>query len=183
MISASIVPPPAGVYFFYVHGSLADLGYFCSTVNSLNLASVIAIAAPNSSVASSTSASATSPVLQVGYTENLTKNLQLSIGVLQYSSGLSLSHSSTTVNSLQETQTALGDSAIMGTLIYIGSVGTRSASYDDGFSPSVDARTEVTQVGERTVNIEEIVTPAGGGTIEAEIKAPTVISISLQLSF
>ena len=137
----------------------------------------------NSSAGSSTSASATSPVLQVGYTENLTKNLQLSIGVLQYSSGLSLSHSSTTVNSLQETQTALGDSAIMGTLIYIGSVGTRSAIYDDGFSPSVDARTEVTQVGERTVNIEEIVTPAGGGTIEAEIKAPTVISISLQLSF
>ena len=72
----------------------------------------------NSSAGSSTSASATSPVLQVGYTENLTKNLQLSIGVLQYSSGLSLSHSSTTVNSLQETQTALGDSAIMGTLIY-----------------------------------------------------------------
>ena len=137
----------------------------------------------NSSAGSSTSASATSPVLQVGYTENLTKNLQLSIGVLQYSSGLSLSHSSTTVNSLQETQTALGDSAIMGTLIYIGSGGTRSAIYDDGFSPSVDARTEVTQVGERTVNIEEIVTPAGGGTIEAELKAPTVISISLQLSF
>ena len=49
----------------------------------------------NSSAGSSTSASATSPVLQVGYTENLTKNLQLSIGVLQYSSGLSLSHSST----------------------------------------------------------------------------------------
>ena len=49
----------------------------------------------NSSAGSSTSASATSPVLQVGYTENLTSNIQLSIGVLQYSSGLSLSHSST----------------------------------------------------------------------------------------
>ena len=49
----------------------------------------------NSSAGSSTSASATSPVLQVGYTENLTSNLQLSIGVLQYSSGLSLSHSTT----------------------------------------------------------------------------------------
>ena len=138
----------------------------------------------NSSAGSSTSASATSPVLQVGYTENLTKNLQLSIGVLQYSSGLSLSHSSTpaTGNSFQETQTAIGDSATMGLhLIYIGSGGTRSAIYDDGFSPF--ARTEVTQVGERTVNIEEIVTPAGGGTIEAELKAPTVISISLHLSF
>ena len=46
-----------------------------------------------------------------------------------------------------------------------------------------DLRTVVTQVGERTVNIEEIITPAGGGTVEAEIKAPTVISISLHLSF
>ena len=42
---------------------------------------------------------------------------------------------------------------------------------------------EVTQVGERTVNIEEIVTPAGGGTVEAELKAPTVIGISLHYSF
>ena len=67
----------------------------------------------NSSFGSSISASATSPVLQVGYTENLTSNLQLSIGVLQYSSGLSLSHSSTppaTGNSFQETQTVEGSS-------------------------------------------------------------------------
>ena len=45
-----------------------------------------------------------------------------------------------------------------------------------------DRRIEVTQVGERTVNIQKTVTPAGGGggaTIEAELKAPTVISISL----
>ena len=47
----------------------------------------------NSSAGSSLSTSATSPVLQVGYTEKLASNLQLSIGVLQYSSGLSLSHS------------------------------------------------------------------------------------------
>ena len=46
-----------------------------------------------------------------------------------------------------------------------------------------DTRLEVTQVGTRTVNIEEIVTPAGAGTIEAEIKAPTVIGISLHYSF
>ena len=134
----------------------------------------------NSSAGSSTSASATSPVLQVGYTENLTSNLQLSIGVLQYSSGLSLSHSSTpaTGNSLQETQTVEGDSAVIGVSIYSASSVINTLYYDSG-----DLRTVVTQVGERTVNIEEIVTPAGGGTVEAELKAPTVIGISLQYSF
>ena len=137
----------------------------------------------NSSAGSSTSASATSPVLQVGYTENLTSNLQLSIGVLQYSSGLSLSHSSTpaTGNSFQETQTAIGDSVTIGTNVYYGELNPIFAAYDDNFK--IDARTEVTQVGERTVNIEEIVTPAGEGTVEAELKAPTVISISLQYNF
>ena len=131
----------------------------------------------NSSSGSSLSASATSPVLQVGYTENLTKNLQLSIGVLQYSSGLSLSHSSTTVNSLQETQTAIGDSATIGAA-YIQPEGEGNAVF---LNAGLDLRVEVTQVGERTVNIEKTVTPVGGGeTIEAEIKAPTVISISLQ---
>ena len=136
----------------------------------------------NSSAGNSTSASATSPVLQVGYTENLTSNLQLSIGVLQYSSGLSLSHSSTpaTGNSFQKTQTVIGDSATIGVRIYIGT--TFVGLTYEASTPS-DERVEVTQVGERTVNIEEIVTPAGAGTIEAEIKAPTVISISLQLSF
>ena len=138
----------------------------------------------NSSAGSSISASATSPVLQVGYTENLTKNLQLSIGVLQYSSGLSLSHSSTPApgDSFSETQTAIGDSVTIGALIYTSEAGSqaRQAQYTPEFS--VDARTEVTQVGERTVNIEEIITPAGGGTVEAELKAPTVISISLQLA-
>ena len=139
----------------------------------------------NSSAGSSTSASATSPVLQVGYTENLTKNLQLSIGVLQYSSGLSLSHSSTpaTGNSFQETQTAIGDSATTGAASPAFIVLPNGNSIGLGYSPDSDYRVEVTQVGERTVNIEEIVTPAGGGNTEAEIKAPTVISISLHLSF
>ena len=136
----------------------------------------------NSSAGSSTSASATSPVLQVGYTENLTSNLQLSIGLLQYSSGLSLSHSSTpaTGKSLQETQTVIGDSATIGVRIYIGT--TFVGLTYEASTPS-DERVEVTQVGERTVNIEEIVTPAGAGNTEAELKAPTVISISLHLSF
>ena len=138
----------------------------------------------NNSFGSSISASATSPVLQVGYTENLTSNLQLSIGVLQYSSGLSLSHSTTpTTNSLQETQTVNGDIATIGANIYYGAATNqpRQAIYNSEFN--LDGRTEVTQVGERTVNIEEIITPAGAGNTEAELKAPTVISISLQLSF
>ena len=46
-----------------------------------------------------------------------------------------------------------------------------------------DHRIEVTQVGTRTVNIEETVTPAGGGTVEAELKAPTVIYILFAPSF
>ena len=46
-----------------------------------------------------------------------------------------------------------------------------------------DIRTIVTQVGERTVNIQKTVTPVEGAeTIEAELKAPTVIGITaLQL--
>ena len=81
-------------------------------------AGLASIKLTNSSSGSSISASATSPVLQVGYTENLTKNLQLSIGVLQYSSGLSLSHSSTPAtaiaDSFNKTQTVMGDSATIG---------------------------------------------------------------------
>ena len=143
----------------------------------------------NSSAGSSISASTTSPVLQVGYTENLTKNLQLSIGVLQYSSGLSLSHSSTpATNRFQKTQTVTGDTVTIGS----------SIRYTENNSSNIlpvyhnrntfgtfveDQRSTVTQEGTRTVNIEEIITPAGGGTVEAELKAPTVISISLQLSF
>ena len=88
------------------------------------------------------------------------------------------------MNSLQETQTAIGDSATLGSIstrfIQTPTPGELIAA---GYSDILDARVEVTQVGERTVNIEEIITPAGGGTIEAEIKAPTVISISLHLSF
>ena len=151
----------------------------------------------NSSAGSSISASATSPVLQVGYTENLTKNLQLSIGVLQYSSGLSLSSTTATTTTptityLTEKQTAtnVGDSATLGStgsFIAIPGGSTISLGYDSFGGENGDRRIEVTQVGERTVNIQKTVTPAGGGgggaTIEAELKAPTVISISFHLSF
>ena len=68
-------------------------------------AGLASIKLTNSSSGSSLSASATSPVLQVGYTENITKNLKLSIGVLQYSSGLSLS--STTLTPTTPTSTPI----------------------------------------------------------------------------
>ena len=82
-------------------------------------AGLASIKLTNSSPGSSTSASATSPVLQVGYAEKLTSNLQLSIGVLQYSSGLSLSSTTSTTTTpdityLEDTQTATGDSAVLG---------------------------------------------------------------------
>ena len=82
-------------------------------------AGLASIKLTNSSAGSTISASATSPVLQVGYTENLTSNLQLSIGVLQYSSGLSLSSTTTTtatpdITYLEDTQTVNGDSAVLG---------------------------------------------------------------------
>ena len=146
----------------------------------------------NSSPGSSTSASATSPVLQVGYAEKLTSNLQLSIGVLQYSSGLSLSSTTSTTTTpdityLEDTQTATGDSAVLGSeMLYnmrgISAIYTRGSGGTGDFQE--DLRTIVTQVGTRTVNIQKTVTPAGGAeTIEAELKAPTVISISFHLSF
>ena len=117
----------------------------------------------NSSAGSSTSASATSPVLQVGYTENLTKNLQLSIGVLQYSSGVSLSHSSTSAtNSLQETQTVDGDSAVIGASIgYSESLVINTFYFENSSTGAFteDLRTVVTQVrhNNRFHRIDEIV--------------------------
>ena len=93
----------------------------------------------NSSAGSSISASATSPVLQVGYTENLTKNLQLSIGVLQYSSGLSLSSTTATTTTptityLTEKQTAtnVGDSATIGANLIPPAVGVNAVFSDIG---------------------------------------------------
>ena len=140
----------------------------------------------NSSAGSSLSASATSPVLQVGYAEKLTSNLQLSIGVLQYSSGLSLSSTTTTpttttppITDFSDTQTAtnVGDSATIG--VYVYNPGIVNVVF---VSDSFDWRAEVTQVGERTVNIQKTVTPVGAETkTEAELKAPTVIGISFHL--
>ena len=113
----------------------------------------------------SISASATSPVLQVGYAENLTKNLQLSIGVLQYSSGLSLSSTTPTTTptitpfgSVTQTATNEGDSATIGVQINLPNNGNSVNTY---LGTTIDWRVEVIQVGERTVNIEEIVTPVG----------------------
>ena len=120
-------------------------------------AGLASIKLTNSSSGSSISASATSPVLQVGYTENLTKNLQLSIGVLQYSSGLSLSSTTPTtttptstpfsVNTEQQTE---GDSATLGStgsFIAIPGGSTISLGYDSFGGENGDHRIEVTQVG------------------------------------
>ena len=155
-------------------------------------AGLASIKLTNSSAGNSTSASATSPVLQVGYAENLTSNLQLSIGVLQYSSGLSLSSTTPTTAtptstpfSVTQNPTNDGDSAVIGSTITYSS-NTLQPIYSTGISGNFlgDYRTIVTQVGERTVNIQKTVTPVGGAeTIEAELKAPTVISISFHLSF
>ena len=154
-------------------------------------AGLASIKLTNSSSGNSLSASATSPVLQVGYAEKLTSNLQLSIGVLQYSSGLSLSSTTPTTTTpirtdSSDTQTAtnVGDSAVMGNRS--GQfITTPAGAVGLGYDPmGLDNRTEVTQVGERTVNIRKTVTPAGGAeTIEAELKAPTVIGITLHYSF
>ena len=133
-------------------------------------AGLASIKLTNSSPGSSTSASATSPVLQVGYAEKLTSNLQLSIGVLQYSSGLSLSSTTSTTTTpdityLEDTQTATGDSAVLGSeMLYnmrgISAIYTRGSGGTGDFQE--DLRTIVTQVGTRTVNIQKTVTPAGG---------------------
>ena len=88
---------------------------------------------------------------------------------------------------LEDTQTATGDSAVLGSeMLYnmrgISAIYTRGSGGTGDFQE--DLRTIVTQVGTRTVNIQKTVTPAGGAeTIEAELKAPTVISISFHLSF
>ena len=79
--------------------------------------------------------------------------------------------------------TNVGDSATIGANLIPPAVGVNAVFSDIG---PFDYRTEVTQVGERTVNIQKTVTPveAETTTIEAELKAPTVISpISLHLSF
>ena len=149
-------------------------------------AGLASIKLTNSSAGNSTSVSTTSPVLQVGYSEKLASNLQLSIGVLQYSSGVSLSSTTAptiTITSFSETQTAIGDgdSATIGiNRLVIPPGQLLELKYGSG----TDSRVEATQVGERTVNIQKTVTPAGGATtIEAELKAPTVIGISLHFSF
>ncbi len=135
----------------------------------------------------STSASATSPVLTVGYKENLTPNLFFNISLTKYISGVSLSRSAPasapipTGRTFSETQTARGDSAFLGGLVYINDRGSAfKFSYDVG--AIVDSRIEVTQVRTRDVEIQEVEIPAAE-KIEAEIKAPVVVSISLLWRF
>ncbi len=147
-----------------------------------------------------TSGSATSPVLRVGYKQNLTSNLSLNFGLKKYISGVSLKSSVTTtttptttnttpivLRSFEKTQTARGDSATIG----IRNVSIDSDTIDLRFLNNVDNRIEVTQFHSRTVNIDEIQIPAGATETQtetttetdAELKAPLVISISFHLTF
>ncbi len=133
----------------------------------------------------STSASATSPVVQVGYKENLTPNLFFNISLTKYISGISLSRSTnpapipTGAPLIRKTQTKDGDT------VFIGGTVTRidrSNQYNSLFSSVLDSRIEVTQVRSRDVEIQQVTTPAAQ-KIEAEIKAPVVVSISLLWRF
>ncbi len=136
----------------------------------------------------STSASATSPVITVGYKENLTPNLFFNISLTKYISGISLSRSTSptaTNKTFTRTQTERGKDSHKAT---IGSRITVPANRQSGVgaifqqAAGPDNRIEVTQFRSRDVEIEEVTTPATQ-KIEAEIKAPVVVSISLLWRF
>ncbi len=149
----------------------------------------------NSSTSGSTSASATSPVIQVGYKENLTPNLFFNISLTKYISGISLSRSTTpparipTGRTFSETQTERGklDShkATIGLeeafFVINGATAGANFNYDKNRT-NKDQRIEATQVRRRDVEIEEVTIPATQKT-DAEIKAPVVVSISLLWRF
>ncbi len=133
----------------------------------------------------STSASATSPVLTVGYKENLTPNLFFNISLTKYISGISLSRSTnpaqipTGAPLIRKTQTKDGDT------VYIGGIVERNEArfrYSSALESVSDSRIEATQVRSRDVEIQQVTTPAAQ-KIEAEIKAPVVVSISLLWRF
>ncbi len=148
---------------------------------------------------SSTSGSATSPAIQIGYKKNLTPNLFFNLGLTKYISGVSLSHTTYAKNQTAPTPTGItfkpkqtkeGDSAVVGARIRhgVGQSQVFSARYTlDNRVFLRDHRTRVTQVYSRTVNIEEMRIPIGATETttksDAEIKAPLVISISFHLSF
>ncbi len=138
----------------------------------------------------STSASATSPVLTVGYKENLTPNLFFNISLTKYISGISLSRSispTAVVNkTFTRTQTERGKDSHKATLggsrliLDISGTGISPIFVYSNIPP--DQRIEVTQFRSRDVEIQEVTTPAAQ-KIEAEIKAPVVVSISLHWRF
>ncbi len=156
----------------------------------------------------STSESAISPAIQIGYKKKLTSNLSLNFGLTKYISGVSLKSSTaptttpytpdpifnpanTTRNTLTHEQGPIkGGSVVMGTV----NVNTNGNSFNSVVVSGVgDLRTEATQFGSRTVTVEETIetgtTTTTEGTIEtttetaAELKAPLVISISFHLTF
>ncbi len=144
----------------------------------------------------STSASATSPVITVGYKENLTPNLFFNISLTKYISGISLSGSTpasapiTTGRTFSETQIEIGkkdsNKATIGVAsVRVGRLGTGTGANQNGFrhrQGGSDNRIEATQFRSRDVEIQEVTIPATQ-KIEAEIKAPVVFSISLLWRF
>ncbi len=138
----------------------------------------------------STSASATSPVLTVGYKENLTPNLFFNISLTKYISGISLSRSTNsaqipTGRTFSETQSGEGgDSLTIGADICNSpSCTSTTINFQENYvTPTLDHRIQATQVRTRDVEIQEVETPAAQ-KIEAEIKAPVVVSISLLWRF
>ncbi len=135
----------------------------------------------------STSASATSPVVQVGYKENLTPNLFFNISLTKYLKGISLNRTVSapipTGKTFSETQIEIGKDSHKAT-IGLDFTGPLSNMASQLFynNPNFDKRIEATQVRTRDVEIQEVETPATQ-KIEAEIKAPVVVSISLLWRF
>ncbi len=147
-----------------------------------------------------TSASATSPAIQIGYKRNLTPNLSLNFGLTKYISGVSLKNSvtntttttttTTTTNSnntpivsrFEETQTK-SDSAtigaesvrIPGPPLLGGITPTTTFLYLDQRPNGIryDQRMVVTQVRSRTVYINKIQIPAGASETQTTTTTET----------
>ncbi len=159
----------------------------------------------------STSASAISPAIQIGYKKKLTSNLSLNFGLKKYISGVSLKSSTTptttpytpdpisnptgtTTNPLPPIKQKPIEGREKSVMIGIQISDPDNVTLNSLFlNSNVDSRIEATQSGSRTVTIEETIetgtTTTTEGTIEtttesaAELKAPLVISISFHLSF
>ncbi len=158
----------------------------------------------------STSESAISPAIQIGYKQNLTSNLSLNFGLTKYISGVSLKNSTAPTNTsyisapdlnLEGPTTSGSTTQKEETLIFIGHREVQFELEGGGkknysvyrINESQDFRASVTQVKSRPVDFEKTIETGTETTTEettetttetdAELKAPLVISISFHLSF